>query len=48
MKHVVYMSLAVYILEYGAADISVRPCAKESSYICKSYERFGVGNLGAM
>jgi hypothetical protein len=52
-----YTSLVGLILEYGAACWN--PCMegkkteldrvwKKAAKICKSYERFGLGNLGAV
>jgi len=56
-KNVAYTSLVRPILEYregcvlgsvqGGADKCVRPGAKESGKICKSYERFELGSVGA-
>jgi len=54
-KSLTYMSLEHPLLEYGAVNwnpyregqIYFKLCAKESSYICKSYELFGLENLGA-
>jgi len=55
LKSLTYMSLVHPVLEYGSAcwdpyregKIYFKLCAKERSYICKSYELFGLGNLGA-
>jgi hypothetical protein len=55
LKSLTYMSLVHPLLEYGAVNwdpysegqIYFKLCAKEISYICKSYELCGLGNHGA-